>query len=67
MVMVVCVCVCVCMCVEVIEELLKNGALVKEKNILGWTPLDEALSYGNVDTGEGSPWLVCFGRGCAYC
>ena len=39
---------------EVIKELLANGALVKEKNRLGWTPLDEALSYGNIDTGKNS-------------
>ena len=37
---------------EVLKVLLEHGALVKEKNILGWTPLDEALSYGNVETGK---------------
>lgn len=37
---------------EVIELLLEHGAPVKEKNTLGWTPLDEALSYGNKDTSE---------------
>ncbi|XP_064385888.1 ankyrin repeat domain-containing protein 13C-B-like [Halichondria panicea] len=34
----------------VIEELVKHGSPVKEKNNLGWTPLDEAISYGDRDT-----------------
>jgi len=34
----------------IIDELLKHGALVKEKNNFGWTPLDEAISYGNKAT-----------------
>ena len=36
----------------IIDELLKHGALVKEKNNFGWTPLDEAISYGNKTTSE---------------
>ncbi len=36
----------------VIEELVKHGSPVKEKNNLGWTPLDEAISYGDRDTSE---------------
>ena len=36
----------------IIDELLKHGAQVKEKNRLGWTPLDEAISYGNKSTGK---------------
>lgn len=35
---------------DVIVALLKRGARVKEKNLQGWTPLDEALSYGNGET-----------------
>lgn len=35
---------------DVITALLEQGARVKEKNSLGWTPLDEALSYGNRET-----------------
>ena len=36
----------------VIQELVERGAPVKEKNNLGWTPLDEAISYGDQATGE---------------
>ena len=36
----------------IIDELLKHGAQVKEKNRLGWTPLDEAISYGNKSTSK---------------
>ena len=36
----------------VTETLLEHKALVKEKNPLGWTPFDEALSYGNRDTSK---------------
>lgn len=39
----------------IIDELLKHGALVKEKNNFGWTPLDEAISYGNKATSEATP------------
>ena len=36
----------------IIDELLKHGAHVKEKNRLGWTSLDEAISYGNKSTSK---------------
>ena len=39
---------------ELVELLLQHGAVVKEKNKLGWTPLDEAVSYGDRQTGK---WL----------
>ena len=39
--------------IDVIAILLSKGARVKEKNSLGWTPLDEALSYGNRETSKG--------------
>ena len=42
----------ICVTLDVIEALLEHGALVKEKNCLGWTPLDEALSYGNRETSK---------------
>ena len=35
-----------------ISELIKHGAAVKEKNKLGWTPLDEAVSYGERSTSK---------------
>lgn len=35
---------------ECIKLLLDNGALVRIKNCLGWTPLAEAISYGNRNT-----------------
>ena len=31
--------------------MLSHGAVVKEKNKCGWTPLDEAISYGDKNTG----------------
>ena len=39
-------------CAEVAEELLKHGSEVKGKNNLGWTPVDEAISYGDKHTSE---------------
>ena len=33
--------------IDIIHELLRYGAVVKEKNSLGWTPLDESISYGD--------------------
>ena len=32
---------------ELVECLLSHGAMVKEKNKSGWTPLDESISYGD--------------------
>ena len=37
---------------ELVECLLNHGALVKEKNKCGWTPLDEAISYGDKSTSQ---------------
>lgn len=33
--------------IEIAQYLLKYKASAKEKNLLGWTPLNEAISYGN--------------------
>jgi ankyrin repeat protein len=42
--------VCVCVYSELVECLLSRGAVVKDKNNCGWTPLDEAISYGDKNT-----------------
>ena len=36
----------------IIKLLVDSGARVKEKNLSGWTPLDEAISYGQRETSE---------------
>jgi len=36
----------------VIEELVKHGAPVSEKNALGWSSLQEAVSFGDRHTSE---------------
>ena len=38
--------------VELVGCLLDHGAVVKEKNKCGWTPLDEAISYGDKNTSK---------------
>ena len=38
--------------VDIVHELLRYGAVVKEKNSLGWTPLDESISYGDRSTSK---------------
>ena len=43
---------------EIVTELISHGATVKEKNLLGWTPLDEAISYGDRNMSE-SVWKWC--------
>ena len=49
-------CVRVCVCVraraDIIHLLLASGARVKEKNMCGWTPIDEAISLGNRNISE---------------
>lgn len=40
------------MCAECVHLLLAHNAPVKMKNLLGWTPLAEAISYGNRQTSE---------------
>ena len=37
---------------DIIELLLHHGAKVNEKNGLGWTSLDEAVSCGDKPTSE---------------
>ena len=37
---------------DIVHELLRYGAVVKEKNSLGWTPLDESISYGDRSTSK---------------
>ena len=38
--------------IDIVHELLRYGAIVKEKNSLGWTPLDESVSYGDRSTSK---------------
>ena len=37
---------------EIIEYLLEHKSTVKERNLLGWTPLNEAISRGNREISE---------------
>ena len=37
---------------ECVQLLLAHGAPVKVKNIRGWTPLAEAISYGDRQTSK---------------
>jgi len=37
---------CVCM-IDIVMLLLESGAPIKVKNSLGWSPMSEAVSYGD--------------------
>ena len=39
-------------CLECVQLLLAHGVPVKVKNLAGWTPLAEAISYGDRQTSE---------------
>ena len=43
---------CFCVILECIHLLLAHGAPVRVKNIQGWTPLAEAISYGDRQTSK---------------
>lgn len=45
---------------DFINELLKRNAPIKIKNSEGWTPLEEAISYGDRSTSE--PYILWFPR-----
>lgn len=38
---------------ECVQLLLSNGAGIKMKNVQGWTPVAEAVSYGDRETSMG--------------
>ena len=40
------------MCTECVHLLLAHSAPVRVKNAQGWTPLAEAISYGDRQTGQ---------------
>lgn len=41
-----------CCFIECVQLLLAHDAPVKVKNLAGWTPLAEAISYGDRQTSE---------------
>lgn len=47
-------------CVECVQLLLAHGAPVKVKNNQGWTPLAEAVSYGDRQTSECHSFFFLF-------
>lgn len=44
---------------EIIDYLVERNAPTKARNALGWTVLDEAISYGNRETSK-LIFLICF-------
>ena len=49
---------CCMVLIDIVDVLLEADARVKEKNASGWTPLDEAISYGDRPTSK-LPIQVC--------
>ena len=45
-------CIALFFFLEIIEYLLEHKSTVKERNVLGWTPLNEAISRGNREISE---------------
>jgi len=45
---------------ECVQLLLAHGAPVKVKNLAGWSPLAEAISYGDRQTSK-SVCIACLG------
>lgn len=43
---------------DIVQLLLAHNAPVKVKNINGWTPLSEAISYGDRLTSKLIYWLI---------
>jgi ankyrin repeat protein len=43
---------------ECVHLLLAHGAPVKVKNLAGWSPLAEAISYGDRQTSK-HVWMMC--------